>query len=89
MTLIAAAGTAPGDDEPAGRPVPEHPDAALFPAEVAFLTGKSLRTLEADRLRGGGIRYFKIGRAVRYRRRDVTAWIEARLRHSTSDPGPA
>jgi hypothetical protein len=75
-------------DEPAGRPIPEHPDAALYPAEVAFLTGKSLRTLEAERLRGGGILFLKCGRAVRYRRRDVTAWIAARLRRSTSDPGP-
>ena len=75
-------------DQPAGRPIPEHPDAALYPAEVAFLTGKSLRTLEAERLRGGGIAFLKCGRAVRYRRRDVTAWIAARLRRSTSDPGP-
>lgn len=77
----------PPGDEPAGRPVPEHPDAALFPAEVAFLTGKSIRTLEAERLRGGGIAFLKAGRAVRYRRRDVDAWIAANLRSSTSDPG--
>jgi hypothetical protein len=80
--------TAPSDS-PAGRPIPEHPDAALFPIEVAYLTGRGLRTLEADRLRGGGIPFLRIGRGVRYRRRDVLGWIESRVRTSTSDPGPA
>ena len=39
-------------DQPAGRPIPEHPDAALYPAEVAFLTGKSLRTLVQENASG-------------------------------------
>ena len=74
--------------EPAGRPVPQDPAAALFPAEVAYLSGLSIRTLEALRLKGGGPVYLALGRrAVRYLRRDVLEWIEARRRQSTSDPG--
>lgn len=47
----------------------------------------SHRTLEAWRLRGGGPIYIKVGRAVRYRRSDLEAWLDARRRNSTSDPG--
>jgi hypothetical protein len=74
--------------EPAGRLIPLDPAAALFPVEVAFLTGLSIRTLEALRLKGGGPVYLSLGRrAVRYVRADVLAWMEARRRQSTSDPG--
>ena len=78
-------------DEPAGRPIPQDPEAALFEAEVAFLTGLSVRSIQALRLRGGGPVFFYAGtrRAVRVRRRDVLEWIEQRIRRSTSDPGPA
>ncbi len=77
-------------DEPAGRPIPVHPDALLYPAEAAFLLGLSVRTMETARLRGGGVPFVSLGRrAVRYRRCDIIEFIEARLRKSTSDPGPA
>ena len=85
-----AAMPAEPSDEPAGRPIPEHRDALLYPAEVAFLLGLSVRTLEAARLRGGGVPYIRLGRrAIRYRRCDVLDWIEARCRRSTSDGAPA
>ena len=77
-------------EEPGGRPIPEHPDVLLFTIEAAFLLGLSLRTLEALRLRGGGPLFVKVTpRAVRYRRCDIDAFIEARRRKTTSDPGPA
>lgn len=73
-------------DEPAGRPVPSDPDALLHQAEAAYLTGLSGRTLETFRLRGGGPLFVVLAkRAVRYRRRDVLAWIDSRVRRSTSD----
>ncbi len=77
-------------DQPAGRAIPRDDDAALYEAEVGHLTGLSVRTIQALRLKGGGPRFFLAGnrRAVRYRRRDVMAWVEARMRRSTSDPGP-
>jgi predicted DNA-binding transcriptional regulator AlpA len=74
-------------DAPAGRPIPSDPDAVLFGAEAAYLCGLSIRTLEALRVRGGGPRFVSLGRSVRYRRRDVIAFIDARVRASTSDPG--
>ncbi len=78
-------------DGPAGRPIPRDPDALLYTSEAAFLTALSPRTLEALRVRGGGPKYFSLcrgRRAIRYRRSDVTEWIEAHRRKSTSDPGP-
>ena len=92
MTLRTAT-THPADlsDQPAGRAIPRDEDAALYEAEVGHLTGLSVRTIQALRLKGGGPRFFLAGnrRAVRYRRRDVMAWVEARMQRSTSDPGPA
>ncbi len=77
-------------DEPGGRPIPEHPDALLYTVEAAFLLGLSPRTLESLRLKGGGPAYYSVGRrACRYRRCDLTAWLDARRRKSTSDPGPS
>ena len=77
-------------EEPGGRPIPEHPDALLNTAEAAFLMGLSPRTCEALRLRGGGPPYIQVTpKAVRYRRRDLEAWLDGRRRKSTSDPWPA
>ena len=42
------------DSEPAGRPIPRDPDALLFGAEMAYLLGLSVRTLEGLRLRAAG-----------------------------------
>lgn len=48
-------------------------------------------TLSAWRKRGRGPRYVKMGTgktaAIRYRRADLDAWIEANVRTSTSDTG--
>jgi len=60
-----------------------------LPPEVALLTGLSPRTLEGLRVSGEGPVFFRIRRGIRYRRRDVVAWIEARLRRSTSEGGYA
>ena len=50
--------------------------------------GVKTRTMQAMRQRGGGPRYIVISsRCIRYRRIDLRAWSEARLRTSTSDPG--
>ena len=44
-------------------------------------------TLEAWRVRGGGPRFLKLGRAVRYRDEDLAAFEEAGVRESTSAEG--
>lgn len=77
-----------GCEEPAGRPIPQHPEALLHTVEAAFLLGLSPRTLETLRLRGDGPLFIVVTkRAVRYRRQDLIEWIRARQRHSTSDNG--
>ena len=53
--------------------------------EAAHFLGVSFRTLQAWRVRGGGPRFCKIGRIVRYRQTDLAAWVESRSRASTSD----
>jgi predicted DNA-binding transcriptional regulator AlpA len=45
--------------------------------EVAELIGMSRAWLEQCRFRKTGIPYLKLGRAVRYRMKDVMEWLEA------------
>lgn len=59
----------------------------LIEKEAARLLGFSVRTLQAWRVRGGGPLFVKAGRSVRYRPSDLEAWVEERLRRSTSDRG--
>jgi predicted DNA-binding transcriptional regulator AlpA len=53
--------------------------------QVSEITGRSVSTLEKDRLYGGGPPYTKMGRLVRYRPCDVREWLAARVRKSTSE----
>ena len=53
--------------------------------EYADYIHKSPRSVQRERWYGNGCRYVKIGRAVRYRKRDVIEFIERHLRHSTSE----
>jgi predicted DNA-binding transcriptional regulator AlpA len=54
--------------------------------EVSEMTGLAVQTLSVWRLHGRyRLPYKKIGRLIRYSRRDVEAWIESRTRLSTSD----
>jgi hypothetical protein len=55
---------------------------------AAFIKG-SPRTLEKLRVTGGGPPFRKIGSRVIYHIDDLTAWVEARKRTSTSDQGAA
>ena len=50
--------------------------------------GLSPRTLERYRVTGQGPLYLKVGRRVLYRRVDLDAWLENKVRRSTLDPGP-
>lgn len=42
------------------------------------------KAIQAWRTRGGGPKFIKVGRLVRYRKSDVDAWIESRSRANTS-----
>jgi len=52
--------------------------------EVAAYVRLGRQTIEHMRLTGNGPPFTKFGRAVRYRRSDIDAWIESRLQTSTS-----
>jgi hypothetical protein len=45
----------------------------------------SRRTLEGARVKGGSIPYIKIGNRCFYRKADVDAYLDSRVRTSTSD----
>jgi len=53
------------------------PDALLNEAQASDFLNLSIRTLQAWRGRSAGPRYVRTGRAIRYRRSDLVAWIEA------------
>lgn len=57
--------------------------AFLDTVEAAQHLGLQKSTLEAWRCRGGGPRFVKMGRVVRYRQADLDAWIESRVRENT------
>ena len=57
--------------------------------QAAEYLGLKRTTLEAWRCRGGGPRFVKLGRAVRYRQTDLDEWIESRLRENTQQGAAA
>ncbi len=50
--------------------------------------GLSPSTLNKWRIQGRGPRFTKLGRAVCYRPADLDAWLEERVRSSTSEEKP-
>jgi hypothetical protein len=53
--------------------------------EYARMRRCSVRTIERERSTGEGCRYIKLGRAVRYKRRDVLDFVDRNARLSTSE----
>jgi predicted DNA-binding transcriptional regulator AlpA len=65
---------------------PDYLDRLIDEFVAAEFLGYSVRALRNWRVRGGGPRYVKVSaRSIRYRRRDLIAWAEARLCRNTSD----
>ena len=52
-------------------------DALLTEVQAADLLSLSVRTLQAWRTRAFGPAFVRAGRAIRYRRRDLFAWMDA------------
>jgi excisionase family DNA binding protein len=60
----------------------------LTTTQAARYLGLSKAFLERDRWAGAKVPFIKIGeRAVRYRIQDLDAYIQSRIRRSTSDNG--
>lgn len=69
---------------------PEQLDRLMPESTAAEFLGISHRTLQNWRVRGGGPPYIKVaGKTVRYRFRDLLAWIEGSIRRHTSEPHPS
>ena len=64
------------------------PEDILDEKETAALLRISVKALQGWRYRGGGPKFLKLGRCVRYRRGDLQEFVLQALRSSTSDPGP-
>ncbi|WP_428408434.1 helix-turn-helix transcriptional regulator [Hyphococcus sp.] len=62
-------------------------DEAVNAKEAAKVTGVPPATLATWRSRGGGPKFLKLGRVVRYRRRALYEWMAARERRHTGDAG--
>ena len=60
------------------------PHQLLNEIDAADLLCQSVRTLQKWRVTGYGPVFFKIGRSVRYRRREIVEWIDSRRRAQTS-----
>ncbi|AWU95191.1 DNA-binding protein [Azospirillum ramasamyi] len=60
-------------------------EAHLTESQLARRWAVTEKKLQADRLKGVGCPFVKIGRAVRYRLEDILAYEAARLRTSTSE----
>ena len=67
----------------------DHYDRLINEKEAADYLGYTDRALQNWRLRGGGPLFVRVSkRSIRYRRRDLIAWAEAKLVKSTSDVAP-
>lgn len=77
-------------DEPSDKPAPApHPDDMLTTKEASLLIGRTEGTMKVDRVYGRGPKFIKCGEGkasgVRYRRRDIEAWLAERTFSSTSE----
>ncbi|KWT75289.1 MULTISPECIES: helix-turn-helix domain-containing protein [unclassified Variovorax] len=76
------------------QPLSTHPTTATTSAQSRYLTNDeaaaflrlSPRTLEKQRVIGGGPRFRKFGRRVMYALSDLEAWADARSFEATCDP---
>lgn len=63
----------------------QHNQTFLDSNAAADYLGLKRTTLEAWRCRGGGPRFVKMGRLVKYRTADLDAFIETRVRSNTTE----
>lgn len=64
---------------------PDYLDRLINENEAAQFIGFTIRALQGWRFKGGGPKFVKVSaRSIRYRRRDLIEWAEARLCSHTS-----
>ncbi len=62
-------------------------NALMTEAAAAEFLGMSIRTMQAWRVRGGGPRFAKLSKAVRYRPADLETFVAENMAASTSEAG--
>jgi hypothetical protein len=62
-------------------------DGLIDEATAADFLCQSIRTIQKWRVTGFGPAFYKSGRSVRYRRRELMDWAETRRRKNTSHSG--
>jgi excisionase family DNA binding protein len=65
--------------------VPRDENALLTEAELAGELRVSRRTLQRWRMEGRGPRWIRVGKAPRYRRSDVQAWLDEHVGEGGQD----
>ncbi len=65
---------------------PDYLDRLINENEAAGFIGYTIRALQGWRVKGGGPKFIKVSaRSIRYRRRELIEWAEARLCSHTSE----
>lgn len=62
-----------------------HDEEFLRTSEAADFAKLSINYLAKLRIYGGGPRFCKVGKAVRYRKRDLVEWMDRKTFSSTSE----
>ncbi|EDZ47175.1 conserved hypothetical protein [Rhodobacterales bacterium Y4I] len=69
---------------PANAPAMDYLDGFIEERTAADFLCQSVRTIQKWRVTGYGPKFYKSGRSVRYRRRDLLTWADNRRHGSTS-----
>ena len=87
---VAAVSSGDADEEPPGPADDlDYWNSLIDEHAAGAFAGLAHRTMQLMRQRGDGPRFVRLSaRCIRYRRIDLKAWAEARMRSSTADPGP-
>jgi|SRR5215469_13257176 len=68
------------------KPRPEGEAPLLDELSAAHFLQISVRTLQGWRVAGKGPRFYKIGRKVRYKPRELERWVQTTIRGETNGP---
>lgn len=66
------------------QPATDYLDGFIDETSAADFLCQSVRTIQKWRVTGFGPSFFKSGRSIRYRRRELMEWAETRRRNNTT-----